>query len=872
MPSSPRHRSSYHSPRRTWLLSGATGLVVGLSVGAIVALSGVVLPGETAHADDSSAVTVKASDQDADIANAPAPDLAVTISQTRGLVSQGLTISWTGGKKSELPSTITGGADFLQIAQCWGDDPASSTPSPDRTTCQYGGFSSPGASRDNYLGSIDDVAPQDMDYTVPSTNFAVPTYTSIPFHAVTGETVASVKDGVHDETVDVNQNPFFTKYTTNEVKWIGSGDNGTGSAKFEVQTALQAPGLGCGAPVTSADGGKSGRACWLVIIPRGEKDPGSAGIDQSGLFYDTWKHRIAVKLSFNPLGVNCPIGAAERPVAGSELVAAAVASWQPALCNAAGGSVYSISTGADTDAAAAANGTTLAPLALTSLPLSAEASGGVDNLTYAPVALGGLSIGFAIDRVPSTVEGTPQTVIDSAGLPFSSLKLTPRLLAKLLTNSYIDSLPTGADRSHVGYKSPEDQGKNARNLTRDPDFLAVNDPEWQFMNVISPSVADLLEPQGRSDAATQLWNYVLSDPTAVAFLNGEPDEWGMIVNPWSSTNDKVVQAVSKNTDSRGLALPRDTFPKTDPIDQKATDNGGEVNLVTWRPYVNDLDTGAYLTLRGDGQTLGQWNPTAATPKYDKSVRSLPGQQSVLGLTDTSSAARYQVVSAELQNPAGKFVAPTIDSLTAAAAAMTAAPAQPQVYTFDPTSDAAKQAPTAYPLAMPVYAAVNRTMSDPALRADYAAFIRYAATDGQTPGDTLGQLPKGYAPIPSGWQAQALVAADTIESGLLPVPPVPEAPNAPVAPAGSALTPAQVQAGVAVVRPARGVSAPAPAAIISAPATTVGPTGKVAAPLLGPATPADPAGGPISAAVPASLLAGLGAAGLVPFLSRTRRRS
>ncbi|WP_142206761.1 hypothetical protein [Subtercola boreus] len=870
MPSSPRHRSSYSSPRRTWLLSGVTGVVVGLSVGAIVALSGVVLPSGTAHADDSSAVTVKASDQDVDIADAPAPDLAVTVSQTRGLVSQGLTISWTGGKKSELPSTITGGADFLQIAQCWGDDPASSTPSPDRTTCQYGGFSSPGASRDSYLSSIDDVAPEDMDYTVPSTNFAVPTYTSIPFRAVTGETVASVKDGQHNESVDVNQNPFFTKYTTNEVKWIGSSDEGTGSAKFEVQTALQAPGLGCGAPITAADGTKSGRGCWLVIIPRGEKDPGSAGIDQSGLFYDTWKHRIAVKLTFNPLGVNCPIGAAERPIAGSELAAAAVASWQPALCNADGGAVYSISTGADTDAALAANGTAVAPLALTSLPLPAEASGGVDNLTYAPVALGGLSIGFAVDRVPSTVEGTPQKVIDSAGLPFSSLKLTPRLVAKLLTNSYIDSLPTGADRSHVGYKSPADPGKNARNVTLDPDFLAINDPEWKYMNVISPSVADLLEPQGRSDAATQLWNYVLSDPSAVAFLNGEPDEWGMIVNPWSSTSDEVVQTVNK--DGKGLVLPRDSFPKTDPIDQAATDNGGEVNLVTWRPYVNDLDSSAYLTLRGDGQTLGFWNPTAATPKYDKAVRSLPGQQSVLGLTDTSSAARYQVVSAELQNPAGSFVAPTVDSLTAAAAAMTANASQSQVYTFDPKSEAAKAAPTAYPLAMPVYAAVNRTMDDADLRKDFAAFIRYAATDGQSPGDTLGELPRGYAPIPSGWEAQALAAADIIESGRLPDTSTPAATPAPAA-GTTALTPAQVQAGVTVSRPVGAVSGAVPAAaIISAPETTVDPTGAVAAPLLGPATPADPAGGPISAAVPASVLAGLGAAGAVPFLSRIRRRT
>ncbi|CAN5165567.1 hypothetical protein BH09ACT6_BH09ACT6_25030 [soil metagenome] len=825
---------------------------MGFSVGAIVALAGVVIP--TAQADTSSAQTITAASQDADIANSPMPDLAVTVSQTRGLGSQGISISWTGGKKSTLPQSITGGTNFLQMAECWGDDAAGK---PDRTTCQYGGFFTPGDSRDSSISDISHVASEDLQYTVPSSNFAIPTYTSIPFRAVTGETVSSISNGKHDETVDVNNNQFFTKYTTNEIKWIGSGDNGTGTAKFEVQTALQAPGLGCGSPITAADGAISGRSCWLVVIPRGDHDPGSAGIDQSGLFYDTWKHRIAFKLGFNAIGVNCPIGAAERPIAGSELAAGAVSSWQPTLCNSAGGAVYTISTGADSDASLAANSTAATSLALTSLPLNPDATGATDHLTYAPVALGGLSIGFAIDRIPFPDTTTPQGVFDTAGLPFTHLKLTPRLVAKLLTNSYIDSLPTGADRSHVGYVSADNPGKNPRNLTLDPDFLSINDPEWKYMDVISPSVADLLEPQGRSDAATQIWNYVLSDQDAVDFLNGKADEWGMIVNPWSSTNAAI------NKTGTALSLPRDSFPKTDPIEQKATASGGAVNLVTWRPYVNDLDSAAYLTLRGDGQTLGPWNPTAATPKYDKSIRNLPGNQSVLSITDTSSAAKYQVISAELRNPAGNFVSPTTESLTAAAAAMTANPTQSQVYTFDPKSEKAKAAPNAYPLAMPVYAAVNPAMSDANRRADFASFIRFAATTGQTPGDLAGQLPQGYAPIPSGWKGQALAAADAIQSGPS---------SAPTTTPSTTTTPAAATTPSSSVSQQAGPSAggAVPTVTDDAPAPISG-TGTPASPLLGSPTPDDPPSGALSAAVPASIFAGLGAAAAVPFLSRIRRR-
>ncbi|MGS8556520.1 hypothetical protein ACFKP0_25215, partial [Salmonella enterica subsp. enterica serovar Soahanina] len=85
----------------------------------------------------SSAVTITSAQQDPDVANAPMPDLAVTISQTQNLTSQGIRLTWTGGKKSIAPSAGgNGGENFLQIFMCWGDDPTD-TSRPDRTTCEY---------------------------------------------------------------------------------------------------------------------------------------------------------------------------------------------------------------------------------------------------------------------------------------------------------------------------------------------------------------------------------------------------------------------------------------------------------------------------------------------------------------------------------------------------------------------------------------------------------------------------------------------------------------------------------------------------------------------------------------------------------------
>lgn len=851
MQHTPRTRS-----RSPWLLSAATGIAATIAVATLLSLSAIAVPAQQARAAEGSAQTVSAVSQDADIANAPLPKLAVTVSQTTDLISQGLSIGWTGGKASTLPGGDSGGENFLQVMQCWGDDPsvgAGQPAQPDRTTCQYGGFLTAGATRDNFV-TDGEVASQDAQYTAPGSGYFHPTYTSIPFRSPAGETVASVVDHRKIDAVDPNTNQFFTAYTSNEVKWAGSSADGTGSIKFEVQTAQQSSGLSCGTPSKASDGTVSGAPCWLVVVPRGTADVGEQHITHSGLFWDAWKHRIAVRIGFKPLGINCPIGAAEQQISGSELIAGAVASWQPALCGASGGSIYTISTGNEGDAlTAASSASTPAALALTSRPL-VTSDGAPDPNAYAPVALSGVSVSFAIDRRPKANGKTPQSVIDQKNQSFTSINLTPRLIAKLLTNSYLDSLP--GDKSDLGYLSTAKPGHNARNLTTDPDFLAVNDPEWDYEALVSPSLADILTPQGRSDVAWQLWRYVLADKSAAAFLSGTPDPWGMIVNPWNLTS-------ASNPSGTALTLPRDNFPKSDPTSVAASAAGGEINLVTWRPYTNDLDQGGYLTLRGDGLVLGPWDQTKTPPQYAKTVRSLSGFQSVLGLTDTASAAKYQTVSAALLNSAGKFVVPTSTSMTAAASAMVATTTQKQVYEYDPASAAAAGAPTAYPLTMPVYAATNPAETDTAKRKSYAAFIRYAATTGQVPGTAVGELPAGYAPIPSGWTAQAKAAADVIEAGVSVTaetgstggsPVGSPAPDSSASPFGSAAAAAM----------------PAAAALPAAAANPLA-VGATAAVLLGTTTPKDPKTGDLASVVPMSLLSGLLSAAAVPFITRIRRR-
>ncbi|TFC31633.1 hypothetical protein E3O53_01800 [Cryobacterium sp. TMT2-18-3] len=887
-----------------WVRAGASGIVVGLVVGIGVSVLGALAP-SPASADTSSAVTVTAASAITPTGS-PFPDLAVTVSKTTDLTSEGVLVSWTGAgnKKSTRPQGNVGGENFLQIAQCWGEDPLHPG-HPDRTTCQYGAFANAG--RDSGVvpnvdpedpeaveaakGLAPNIAAEDEQYTTPNYGASAGPFTAIPFRAASGESISAVfkntgssvpthyitdtagkvqtargdatADGVTLPSgivgVDLASNQFYTPFTSNEIKWAGSDDTGTGSAKFEMQTSMQSPGLGCGQPVIVTGQPTTGQSCWLVIIPRGTGDSGVTQIIRPGLFWDAWQHSVAVKLDFKTVGIRCEIGSSEAQLSGSELIAGAISSWQPELCAGTNGSAFVLSTGSEADSLASAAQKVPGPLAFTSRPYSTTAA---DPLQYAPVGIAGITVSFAIDRRVRPSGDVPQAYIDAETQAFKTVNLTPRLLAKLLTASYIGSLPPGADLTHVNYTSYAEQGKNAANITRDPEFLKINDPEWAYQDLNSISLSDVLAPSGRSDLATQLWHYVLADTEAVAFLNGTPDESGMIVNPYYSTSTAV------NPTGTGLTLPKDSLPKADPVEtvpDTASTAPGPVNLVTWRPYASDWETGAYLTLRGDGQALGEWDLNATPRKYQKAVRSLAGDQAVLGLTTTASAARFQNVTASLRNSAGEFVAPTSGSMLAAASAMTPTPTQSKVLEYDPQSAQAMAAPTAYPLTMPVYAALNPLQTDAALRAKYANLITYAASRGQVPGTALGQLPAGYAPMPQAWIAQALLAATAIKDGISPIT-KPVSPSIPAAASSGATAtysrPAAASAATAVA---------AAAAPVTGVAADPAATGSAAGPLVGKPTPDDPAIGPVSAAVPAGLLAGLFAAGSVPMISRFRRR-
>ncbi|MFI5754569.1 hypothetical protein [Streptomyces sp. NPDC051569] len=723
-----------------------TGTALGALAGAVLAQTAtVVLPPSEPVAAQSSAVTVSGRGE--------FKNMKFTVSQTRDLASQAIKVTWTGG----TPTTVAGGlfdTDFVQIMQCWGDDDRSvpENPGPPRTQCQFG--ASPITGRGTWPGNGYDDTRQIFYSADPTSYRQDKEYGAgrpygrgeVPFKAVDGTLITS----------DTQNNPLFSYNTTNEVPFGRTGSDGTGQEFFEAQTKNEAPHLGCGAPLKHPDGTVTGRSCWLVIVPQGhlnldgEPYQDTTQVNAGSPVSSTnWRNRIAVKLDFNPVGAGCAMGAEERDTTGSELVSDAMSSWQSALCST--GTVYGYTTVGDPEARnrLADTGDSLV---FTSRPVTGATKPG-DTLTYAPTVLSGAVIGFSIERQPRS--GAPADVKTRAGTRVQSLDLTPRMVAKLLTESYRNSPWSAVRTEYVNGVSKLVAAEgyswaltNPTGLVTDPEFVKHN-PEFADLTVASnPSTdTDLITALGHTDAAAQIWNWVLTDPKTRQFLAGVPDEWGMRVNPYFSTNADL------NPNGVPFTPDRDDFPKSDKWSAipPGTDADVEQTMTDFHPYVDNLRAGALRTRRADQLWKSTWDALATPPVWKSPGPQIAGQRFMLTVTDAASAARYGLQTARLLNAAGEFTAPTSAALLNAA---TKAPVKDGVRQVDPTA----KVKGAYPLTMVVYGAARPAKLKSDARRQYAALLRYAVGAGQTTGTSPGALPFGYAPLPAEFRAEARKAA------------------------------------------------------------------------------------------------------------------
>ena len=492
-------------------------------------------------------------------------------------------------------------------------------------------------------------------------------------------------------------------------------------------------GLSCAAPagqdatLTTADEAcrKGGR-----FLP-GSSNFANDGVDQSvgpALWWSAsnWKNRFSIPITFGLPPDTCDVLDKRAPTGfyGSELLSQAALQWSPAYCLDKKRFKFQLNQMSD-DAGFNLMEAGGGPAAVVSGPHDQR---GGDPIGYAPTAVTGFAIGYVIDR-------------PNNGGEFANLRLNARLIAKLLTQSYLGS---DLGRGHPGI------AKNPLGIMNDPEFQKLN----PGLSLISQEAgATVLSLSNSSDIITQLTDYIARDESAMSFINGEPDENGMRVNP----------AYKK------ISLPVPSIPLLDSYVPTTENVCRKENPAV---YFTQL-AAPVTTLRKISEALlDAWPNVQSRCDFDQSTklykvgrvdRQSFGSRFVLGVVSLGDADRYGLRSAALETKPGTYVAPTAKTL-AAAVALTAQKKRHQ--TFDLDQRAVRASRGAYPGTMTVYTAAKLRGLDTEDAAKVAQFIRIATTEGQRSGNGNGQLPGGYLPIEKTGATKALFEAAQITAAAI----------------------------------------------------------------------------------------------------------
>jgi len=704
----------------------------------------------------------------------------VTVDQTTQLRDrQEINVSWsgahpTGGLVGDTNSQFAAQQEYpVAIMECRGLDngslPASKRLSPEtcwtHTAAERAqsslSFQWPSYRLDRYATPADRRARVGVPSPLPPACLSLGSGVQhwIPFKAADGSVYAGGADGCAGIAPDAvtyegSLQPSNTTYAQTDLQ-------GKGSTKFVISTADSNASLGC----------SNTAPCSLVIIPimglscdpdaanlpeddrppadvrdlafsrcaaTGQFQPGEfAGapniedLSVSGLLWwseSNWRNRITVPLRFAQSANICDARKDSAPVYvyGSELVTAATLQWAPRFClDPKLFKLAHVQTGEPQAKNLLQNGTIEA--AFEAAPPQTPFQ---RPTVQAPTALTGFAITFQVD--------------DGSGHPLQTLRLTPRLLAKLLTESY-------AGLTVVQSTYPA-LANNPLDLAQDPEFTALN-PGAPAPGYNTPPAATLYSLSSDSDVIWALSSYINADPDARAWLDGKPDPWGMVVNPAY----------------KGIELPVVSWPLLDDFAEGwLYTNDGNMCLAQDPTPILPLIAAPVATLAqlALNMQFGVANSQivckdsgSITQKLAAVGRENPGQRFILGITSLADAERYRLDAASLlthtdpgaaskfTSAAGRTFVPPEDASLRAAARMFQPVEQDGTWVlpYDKLRSSA-DGTGAYPGTMLVSTAVP-TQGLPMTDAKrYAEFLRFVAGEGQQPGFGNGQLPPGYLPM------------------------------------------------------------------------------------------------------------------------------
>lgn len=794
--------------------------------------------------------------------------VTLNVAQTAGLRDrQGVDVSWSGAHptqgiiadsnsgnatQQEYPMVLLqcrGSSDTITPSTCW---------APTASERYQGDFTNPFPvwRVDRYATPTDRGAHPNQPSPRPSKCGSVPQAEHwMPFAAADGTSYPGGPNDCGGLPPDASGLDATLGLPSNAT-YAATGLDGTGSTQFNVRDASDNASLGCSDKVAcaivaipivgiSCDVTAAAQDAANQPAPGDQADKASALCHRSGAFQpgelvanpqnredlavsgalwwsaSNWRNRIVVPISFAPPANVCDLSKSQDPtlVYGSELMIQATTSWQPHFCLSSSLSPFKhVQTGEP-------QARNLLGVKSIQAAMVSEPPGDAYSVptVHAPISVSGFAITFTIDNQNRDAVQT--------------LRLTPRLLAKLMTESYPALTIVKSDYGALS--------SNPLDMSLDPEFIALNPGIPQGVPA-GISASTLFSISSDSDVIHALTAYLNADPEARQWLDGKPDPWGMTVNP----------------NYKGIALPAFNWPLLDTF-QPARYYQPDVNQCLHDAPVPFLPLVASPTSRlanvalamqfaiANSQTVCS-QPLQGTSDGEKLValgRQAKGFRFMVGLTSLADAQRFGLSTASLEtqssvSPDAKitdasgrtFVAPSDASLKAAADTLAPDP-QTRSWPLDPASLRTNHA-DAYPGTMVVYADVPTSGLTKTDAKALSELLTYAAAGGQTPGSQAGQLPPGYLPMTAtnglgGLITYTRAAATDVaaQNGIVPtlagVNQPPSAPP-PATSSGSAL-PAVAGGGApgGSAPPAAG-GAGAPSATVKNPPTSA-PTGRSTAP-------------------------------------------
>jgi hypothetical protein len=529
--------------------------------------------------------------------------------------------------------------------------------------------------------------------------------------------------------------------------------NGTGSAYVQLLTGEQNSFLGCDVhspcslAIVPADGGIPPSPCNNHSADEGGFDEGSITFTQ-GYSACAWDDRIVVPLHFDPLPTDCPVRNPDFTVIGSPMAARAMSSWQTELCSASDPETIQYDSAQSEPLARQDFQSGADDVALTTLPASGQSK---HPYAYAPVAISAESVAFWLD---SQVNYQPIT----------HLKLDPRLVLKLLTESYsFDNEACVNGGSVTGSNCNADVDDDPETILTDPEFEQLNPKAAkQTGQTLAAEVGGAVVPtvlSGESDMTWTLTEWIAANKDALEFSQGDFDPWGDHIN----INYLRMQLPTNSL----LAADPDLlyahlYSPTYPLSQVA-----EYQALNWTPATE-------VTKDAQGN-------------YEAVQPETAGQRALFSILDEGDAAELDFPVASLENAAGNYVAPT-DATMAAAIDHDMITAKNGI---TQTVNQNGKVRNAYPLTMVIYAMVPTAGISKSKAAKIAQWLDYVAGAGQDPGYGPGQLPPGYLPLTANMRAQTLKAASEVlaQAGDKPAHSGSPTPSMSSSPAASTSTPA-----------------------------------------------------------------------------------